>query len=402
MNQPPRAPGAPPASDRATPGLHRDELVRYARHLALSEIGPEGQARLKAARVLVVGAGGLGSPVSLYLAAAGVGRLGLVDDDIVDVTNLQRQIAHGSATLGRAKVVSAAERLRDLNPHVELAIHESRLTSANALDLLAGYDVIVDGSDNFPTRYLVNDAGVLLGIPVVYGALLRWEGQVSLWGAEGGPCYRCIFREPPPAGLVPSCADAGVVGALAGVVGSLQALETIRWIAGVGTPLAGRLLLFDGTTMRWREVEVPRDPACPVCGDAPTLTELIDYERFCGVGADESAAGARSPRRTIGPRELDEALASDAPPLIVDVREEWEWNAGNLGARGARHLPLAQLPTRASELPRDRPLVVVCSVGARSAAAAAHLRDQGFDDAVNLEGGLAAWAQGVDPTLDVV
>lgn len=398
MHRPPSSPDAPRAPGTSAPPLGRDELVRYARHLALADVGTRGQARLKAARVLVVGTGGLGSPVALYLAAAGVGTLGLVDDDTVELTNLQRQVAHGTSALGERKVASAAARVRDLNPHVDVETFDTRLTRANALRICRGWDLIVDGSDNFPTRYLVNDAGVLLGIPVVYGAILRWEGQVSLWGADGGPCYRCIFREPPPPGLVPSCADAGVVGALAGVVGTLQALEVIKRIVGVGDGLAGRLLIFDGRAARWREVEVPRDPACPVCGDAPSVTELVDYEHFCGVEAGSGPA----PQLGIGPTELEAALAGDAPPLIVDVREQWEWDAGNLKERGAVHVPLAELPVRMAELPTDRVLVVVCSVGARSAGAAAHLRERGRVEAVNLRGGLRAWADVVDPTLDVV
>lgn len=392
-------PGAPERTT-AEAGLERDHLIRYARHLSLSEIGLEGQALLGAARVLVVGAGGLGSPVALYLAAAGVGTVGLVDADVVDMTNLQRQIVHGSASVGNAKVASAAARLRDLNPEVQIVEISQRLNRRNALEILQGWDLIVDGSDNFPTRYLINDAGVMLKTPVVYGAILRWEGQVSLFATPEGPCYRCLFREPPPAGLVPSCADAGVVGALAGVVGSMQALEVIKAVVGAGTSLAGRLLLFDGLAAQWREIEVRRDPACPMCGDEPSIHELVDYEQFCGVKAD-----GRTPRsgseREISARRLHDLLQTSSPPLIVDVREDWEWRAGNLSRQGALHLPLASLASGANALPGDRLLVAVCSVGARSAGAAQWLREHGFDGAVNLEGGLQSWVRDVDPSFSL-
>ncbi len=389
-----------PERTAAEPGLERDHLIRYARHLSLAEIGLEGQARLGAARVLVVGAGGLGSPVALYLAAAGVGEIGLVDADVVDVTNLQRQIVHGQSTLGSLKVSSAAARLRDLNPDVRVVEVSQRLNRHNALEILRGWHLIVDGSDNFPTRYLINDAAVMLKTPVVYGAILKWEGQVSLFATPEGPCYRCLFREPPPAGLVPSCADAGVVGALAGVVGSMQALEVIKAIVGAGTSLAGRLQLFDGLAGQWREIEVRRDPACPMCGDEPSIHELVDYEQFCGVKAD-----GRTPRsgseREISARRLHDLLQSTSPPLIVDVREAWEWRAGNLSQQGALHLPLASLASGLHGLPSDRLLVAVCSVGARSAGAAQWLREHGFEGAVNLQGGLQSWVRDVDPSFSL-
>lgn len=383
--------------------LSRDELVRYARHLALRDVGIEGQERLRDSRILLVGAGGLGSPAALYLAAAGVGTLGVVDADRVDATNLQRQIAHGTADLGRLKVESAAERIRDLNPHVQVVEHPVRIDRTNALDLVKGYDLVIDGSDNFPTRYLVNDACVFTGVPFVYGAILRWDGQVSLFATPDGPCYRCLFREPPPPGLVPSCSDAGVFGVLPGVVGSMQALEALKWVLRTGDSLAGRLLLFDALESRWREIEVPRAPDCPVCGEHPTITELVDYDFFCGVSADGRPLTREGELpHEIEARELHRRLRSDAPPLIVDVRERWEWDAGNLAAEGALHLPLAAIGDAPEALPRDRPLVLVCSVGARSAGAAGHLRSAGFDEVAHLRGGLAEWTREIDPQLTVL
>jgi molybdopterin/thiamine biosynthesis adenylyltransferase/rhodanese-related sulfurtransferase len=382
------------------PELTRAELLRYARHLALPQVGMEGQRRLKAARVLCVGAGGLGSPLALYLAAAGVGTLGLVDFDVVDATNLQRQILHGTKDVGRSKLDSAVERLADANPHVEVVRHDTRLTSENALDILAGYDVVVDGTDNFPTRYLVNDACVLLGKPNVYGSIFRWEGQVSVFATPGGPCYRCLFREPPPPGLVPNCAEGGVMGVLPGVIGSLQATETLKVLLGVGETLAGRLLIFDALDMSWREVALRRNPDCPVCGDHPTQTGLIDYEVFCGI---VPAPGA--PARDTGVPELDPAdvvarLGTDRPPFLLDVREGWEWQVGNLETLGGRLIPLGDLPLRLGEIPGDRPVVVVCRSGQRSLTAARQLLDAGFPEVYNLRGGLQAWARDVD--ADVV
>lgn len=385
--------------------LSSEETFRYARHLVLPEVGPAGQLRLGTARVLVVGAGGLGSPVALYLAAAGVGTLGIVEFDEVDRSNLQRQILHGEDDVGRLKVDSAVDRLRAINHHVSVEPYPVRLDSGNALDIVARYDLVVDASDNFPTRYLVNDACVLSSVPCVYGSILRWEGQVSLFGAPEGPCYRCLFREPPPPELVPTCAEAGVFGVLPGVVGSMQALEAIKWLLGAGESLAGRLLLFDGLAARWREVEVRRDPECPVCGDAPSVTELVDYERFCGLTPEETVRREGSSigfPTSVDPGELDTLLGRDPAPLLVDVRERWEWDEGNLAERGALHLPLAELGRRLEELPRDRPLVFLCSVGSRSAGAAQFLRDRGHPRAANLRGGLAAWARQVDPSLPVV
>ena len=381
--------------------LSRDELHRYARHLALPSMGLEGQEKLKDARVLCVGAGGLGSPLALYLAAAGVGTLGMVDHDVVDASNLQRQILHGTGDVGRPKLDSARDRLREVNPHVEMVAYETRLASDNALEILADWDVVVDGTDNFPTRYLVNDACVLLGKPNVYGSVFRWEGQASVFGIEGGPCYRCLFREPPPPGLVPDCAEGGVLGVLPGIIGSLQAMETIKLILGVGQTLAGRLLIFDALEMTWREVELRRNPDCPVCGDEPTQTELIDYELFCGVGStDDEAEGPAVPGMT--PEELAGRLDSREPPFLLDVREPWEWAVSSLEPQGAHHIPLDELPERRDEVPSDRPVVVYCRAGQRSLTAARHLVSSGASEVYNLEGGILAWARDLAPELPVV
>lgn len=379
--------------------LTRAELHRYARHLALPKMGLEGQRRLREARVLCVGAGGLGSPVALYLAAAGVGTLGLVDDDVVDLTNLQRQILHGTRDVGRSKLDSAQDRLRDVNPHVEVVGHPVRLSSANALEIFADYDVVVDGTDNFPTRYLVNDACVLSGKPNVYGSVFRWEGQVSVFAAPGGPCYRCLFREPPPPGLVPNCAEGGVLGVLPGIIGSLQAMETLKLLLGAGETLVGRLVIFDALEMAWREVALSRNPDCPVCGDTPSQTGLIDYDVFCGLGV---ASGADEPEvEALEARELSRRLSGGEAIALVDVRETWEWQVGNLDAHGALLIPLAELPDRLSEIPGDRPVVLVCRSGHRSLTAARRLLEAGFARVYNLDGGMAAWARDVDPDVPV-
>ncbi|MDP2958437.1 MAG: molybdopterin-synthase adenylyltransferase MoeB [Longimicrobiales bacterium] len=381
------------------PELSRGELLRYARHLALPQVGREGQRKLKEARVLCVGAGGLGSPVALYLAAAGVGTLGLVDDDVVEITNLQRQLLHGTKDVGRPKLDSAADRLRDVNPHVEVVRHPVRLTSGNALDILAGYDVVVDGTDNFPTRYLVNDACVLLGRPNVYGSVFRWEGQVSVFAVKGGPCYRCLFREPPPPGLVPTCAQGGVLGVLPGIIGSLQAMETVKLILGVGDTLAGRLLIFDALDMTWREVALRRNPECPVCGERPTQAGLIDYELFCGITAGPGEGPAVE---ELEPSAVVEMLAGGSPPALVDVREPWEWQAGSLADRGAVLIPLGELPDRLSEVPRGSPVVLYCRSGVRSLTAARRLLEEGYPRVYNLRGGILAWARDVDAEVTVV
>lgn len=385
--------------------LTRAELYRYARHLALPDVGFEGQQRLKSAKVLCVGAGGLGSPLAMYLAAAGVGKIGIVDFDVVDESNLQRQILHGTSDVGRPKLDSAQERLREVNPHVEVVLHRARLSSENALEIFEGYDVVVDGTDNFPTRYLVNDACVLLGIPNVYGSVFRWEGQLSVFATEDGPCYRCLFREPPPPGLVPNCAEGGVLGALPGLIGSAQAMETIKLLLGVGRPMIGRLQIFDALDMEWREVALRRNPSCPVCGDNPTQRELIDYEVFCGVAPAADPAPGAGTQGDVEQVSVDEArsrLQSDAPPFLLDVREPWEWAVGSLGEHGARLVPLAELGERIDEVPADRPVLVYCRGGGRSTRAAAQLVAAGRADVSSMQGGLRAWSAEIDSTIRVV
>jgi adenylyltransferase/sulfurtransferase len=336
--------------------------------------------------------------VASYLAAAGVGTLGLVDSDLVDLSNLQRQILHGISQLGQPKVDSARERLWDLNPNVEVATHRTRLSGANALEILADYDLVVDGSDNFPTRYLVNDACVLLGTPYVYGAVDRWEGQVSVFGLGDGPCYRCLFRVPPPPGLVPTCAEAGVLGVLPGIIGSLQAAETIKLILGVGRTLAGRLVVFDALELSFREVGLRANPQCPICSEEPTLKELVDYEDFCGVEPD-GGVRLREPVPQITPRELKVRLETRPRPVLLDVRERYEWEIGNLANEGAVLIPYAEVWGRLDELPSDGPVVVYCHVGVRSALIVQDLMATGFQDVSNLKGGYLAWVDEVDPDL---
>lgn len=372
------------------PPLSHAEVLRYSRHLLLPEVGVAGQRKLKAARVLTVGAGGLGSPLSLYLAAAGVGTIGIVDFDVVDLTNLQRQIVHGTSTLGRSKLESAEARLTDVNPNVRIEKHETRLTSENALDIIREYDIVVDGTDNFPTRYLVNDACVLLGKPNVYGSIFRFEGQASVFYAPEGPCYRCIYSEPPPPGLVPSCAEGGVLGVLPGIIGSIQALETIKWIIGAGDSLLGRLLLFDALRLRFRELQLRKDPACPICGANPTIHELIDYEAFCGIGAEPTYAGPE-----ISAEELRQEMKEKGPDLVViDVREPHEWEIAHI--EGARLIPLGQLPERLGELDGHAEIVTHCHHGARSMKALALLKGAGFSKVRSLAGGIDAWADRVE------
>ncbi len=354
----------------------------------------EGQRRLRAARVLVVGAGGLGSPAALYLAAAGVGILGLVDSDRVELSNLQRQVLHGTAAVGTSKLASAADRLRDMNPGVELALHEARLTSANALEILRDYDVVLDGSDNFPTRYLINDACALLGKPDVYGSIFRFDGQASVFWAARGPCYRCLYREPPPPELVPSCAEGGVLGVLPGIVGSLQALEAIKLILGTGETLVGRLLLIDALRLRFRELALEKDPACPLCGAQPTIRELIDYEAFCGVGP---AAERVEASLEVEPRALDAELRAGQRLVLVDVREPFEWEICRIP--GSILVPLGELPRRFPDLDPGARVVTVCHTGVRSLDAARFLRSRGIADARSLKGGVAAWAEQVDQAM---
>ena len=386
------------------PELTRSELHRYARHTALPEVGLEGQARLKSGRVLSVGAGGLGSPLTLYLAAAGVGTLGIVDFDAVEMSNLQRQILHGTNDVGRSKLDSAEDRLRDVNPFVEIVKHEIRLSSENALEVLSGYDVVIDGTDNFPTRYLVNDACVLTGTPNIYGSVFRWEGQVAVFATEGGPCYRCLFREPPPPGLVPNCAEGGVLGVLPGIIGSMQAMETVKLLLGVGETLAGRLLIFDALEMSWREVQLRKNPECPVCADQPTQTELIDYEIFCGLSRGTGSPEEREEETVeeIEPEALIELLGSAEPPFLVDVRDPWEWAVSSLADQGARLIPVGEIDNRIQEIPRDMPVVVYCRGGKRGLTAAHLLKKAGYVRVFNLSGGILGWAESVEPGLPVV
>jgi adenylyltransferase/sulfurtransferase len=365
--------------------LTAEELQRYARHLILPEVGVEGQRKLKNARVLIVGMGGLGSPAALYLAAAGIGTLGLVDFDVVEYSNLQRQVLHATSAVGQPKLASAAERIRGVNPHVALVHHDVHLTSENALEVLSGYDVILDGSDNFPTRYLVNDACALLGKPDVYGSIFRFDGQASVFWAARGPCYRCLYREPPPPELVPSCAEGGVLGVLPGIIGSIQALEAIKLILGEGESLVGRLLLFDALRLKFREVALERDPDCPLCGPHPSIRALIDYEA-------EPTALERE--LEVRPRALRTEMGSARELQLVDVREPFEWEICHIA--GSVLIPLGELPGRLDELDRSAPVVAICHTGRRSLDAARFLRSRGFADARSLHGGVALWADEVD------
>lgn len=379
------------------------ERARYSRHVILPQVSSEGQRKLKASSVAVVGTGGLGSPVLLYLVAAGVGRIGLIDFDVVDVTNLQRQIVHGESTLGLPKVESAARRLADLNPSVTLEPYHEPLTSQNALAILAAYDVIVDGTDNFPTRYLLNDAAILLRKPLVYGSVFRFEGQVSVFGVAGGPCYRCLLPVPPPPDLVPGCAEAGVLGVLPGTVGTIQATETLKLLLGIGEPLVGRLLLYDALDMAFEMIKLPRRENCPVCGDNPTITHLIDYEEFCGMptGHDSTAHGSVSNNDLAVPtwsvQDVKARLDTGEPLILLDIREGQELAISRLD--GAAHLPLSQLPARLDEIPRDHTVVVFCRSGVRSANLIAQLKPAGYTNLINMAGGINAWAREIDPAL---
>src|SRR5947208_1772696 len=383
---------------RELPTLTNDEVKRYSRHLIMPEVGVDGQRKLKAAKVLCVGAGGLGSPVAMYLAAAGVGTLGLVDFDVVDFSNLQRQILHGTPDVGRSKLASAKDRLNAINPEVKIETYETALSSQNALDLFRPYDVIVDGTDNFPTRYLVNDACVLLGKPNAYGSIFRFEGQASVFGMKDGPCYRCLYPEPPPPGLVPSCAEGGVLGVLPGVVGTIQAMETIKLILGIGEPLVGRFLIFDALRMKFRELKLKKDPNCPVCGTHPTVTHLIDYEQFCGIhpAAPEPITVASAKPSEITSVELKERLDRGDRLKIVDVREPNEYQINRIP--GSVLIPLGDVPRRQNELDPNDEIVVHCKSGARSAKAADFLRSVGFRRVLNLKGGILDWVEKVDPS----
>lgn len=384
--------------------LSPDELQRYSRHLTLPEFGQEGQEKLKASSVLLVGAGGLGSPAAMYLAAAGVGRIGLVDFDRVEASNLQRQVLYGTRDVDRPKLEAATERLEDLNPHVDVEAHELRLTSDNALDIIDEYDVVADGTDNFPTRYLVNDACVMTGTPNVYASIFRFEGQVSVFATEDGPCYRCLYEEPPPPGLVPSCAEGGVLGVLPGFIGSLQATEVIKLLAGIGEPLVGRLLMANALEMNFRTLDVRTNPDCPVCSDHPTVTELIDYEAFCGIEpasstngtADDMAEDDAVPEITV--QELKQRRDAGNAPFVLDVREPYEAEIASLGAD--QLIPVDQLADRLAELDvgQDEEFVVHCRSGGRSARATKLLREKGYR-ASNLAGGVLAWSDEIDPDV---
>ena len=377
-----------------TATLNNEEILRYSRHLIMPEVGMEGQQKLKAARVLCIGAGGLGSPLALYLAAAGVGTLGIVDFDVVDFTNLQRQIIHSTADVGRKKLDSAADKLKAINPFINLKTFETRLSSENALDLFRDFDIVADGTDNFPTRYLVNDACVLTGKPNVYGSIFRFEGQASVFATEQGPCYRCLYPEPPPPGLVPSCAEGGVLGILPGLVGVMQATEVIKLILGAGDPLIGRLLLIDALGMKFRELKLRKNPDCPACGKHPTITKLIDYNEFCGIRGEEKPVETGIPEMQV--EELKRRLDAGDDLFVLDVREPHEYQICNIGG----HLiPLGDLPKRVNELDSSREIVAHCRSGVRSAKAVGFLQQAGFKKVHNLAGGILAWADRVDPKL---
>jgi adenylyltransferase/sulfurtransferase len=382
------------------PALTHEEIARYSRHLILPEVGMEGQQKLKASKVLLVGTGGLGAPMALYLAAAGVGTLGLVDFDVVDASNLHRQVIHTTPDVGRRKLDSAADKLAALNPEVKVVKHETMLTSANAMEILKDYDIVADGTDNFPTRYLVNDACVLSGKPNVYASIFRFEGQASVFATEAGPCYRCLYPEPPPPGLVPSCAEGGVLGILPGLLGIIQATEVVKLILDKGEPLVGRLLLVDALGMRFRELKLRKNPDCPVCGTHRTVTKLIDYEQFCGIvpPAKETTqvANVQNGVPQIGPEELKRRRTAGEDVFVLDVREPHEYQIANIGGY---LIPLNDLPKRMDELDPDKNIVVQCKSGGRSQRASEFLQQQGFKHIENLAGGITAWSDKVDPSV---
>ncbi len=386
-------------SQAELPQLNPDEIKRYSRHLIMPEVGVDGQRRLKAGSVLCIGAGGLGSPAAMYLAAAGIGRIGIVDFDVVDFSNLQRQLLHGTKDVGTSKNESAKRRIQDLNPHVQVETYETLLTSQNALELFKDYDVILDGTDNFPTRYLVNDACVLTGKPNAYGSIFRFEGQASVFATKDGPCYRCLYPEPPPPGLVPSCAEGGVLGVLPGIIGVIQATETIKLITGIGEPLIGRFMIYDALRMKVRELKLRKDPECPVCGTNPTVKELIDYEQFCGIRPEpdlSQVAGANVNDWEITAVDLKKKLDAGETPFILDVREPNEYQINRIA--GSTLIPLGELPRRYQELPRDREIITQCKMGGRSAKAQDFLKSVGFSNVKNLKGGILDWIDKVDPS----
>ena len=379
------------------PELSNEEIMRYSRHLILPEVGLEGQRRLKGAKVLMVGTGGLGAPLGLYLAAAGIGKIGIVDFDVVDETNLQRQVIHGTKDVGRPKIDSAAETMMDINPYLEIAKYETALTSANALEIIKDYDVVVDGTDNFPTRYLVNDACVLLGKPNAYGSIFRFEGQSTVFHYQDGPCYRCLYPEPPPPGLVPSCAEGGVLGILPAVIGSIQATETVKIILGKGETLSGRLVLYDALNMKFRELKLRRNPECPVCGDNPTVTELIDYQQFCGIPQQAAAEAAEEKLPEITPIELKARVDAADGVFVLDVREPHEYEIARIP--GTTLIPLSELNKRVGELDATADIVVHCKSGVRSGKAQRLLKDMGFSRVTNLTGGILRWSDDVDSSV---
>ena len=381
----------------ASPTLSQQEILRYSRHLIMPEVAMDGQLKLKQAKVLLVGTGGLGAPLGLYLAAAGVGRIGLVDFDVVDHTNLQRQVIHGTKDVGRLKLDSAIDRMSDINPHIQLDRHEVALTSENALDIIRDYDIVVDGTDNFPTRYLVNDACVLLGKPNVYGSIFRFEGQATVFAYDGGPCYRCLYPEPPPPGLVPSCAEGGVLGILPGLIGVVQATETVKLILGSGEPLVGRLLLYDALAMRFRELKLRKNPECPACGVNRTITQLIDYHQFCGIPQHEPAPSPGMSEWETDPVDVKARMDRDEDFVLIDVREPHEYQICRIP--GARLIPLGELPRRVHELNSADEIVAHCRSGVRSAKAIDFLRQAGFRKVKNMRGGILAWSDKVDPRV---
>ncbi len=378
--------------------LSNDEIARYSRHLIMPEVTLQGQHRIKAASVLCIGAGGLGSPIALYLAAAGIGRIGIVDADVVDFSNLQRQILHGTKDVGRKKLNSARDRIREINPNVQVDLHDTFFRAENAMEIAKDYDIVIDGTDNFPTRYLSNDVCVFLKKPNVYGSIFRFDGQCTVFAPHlGGPCYRCMFPEPPPPGMVPSCAEGGVLGVLPGVIGVMQAIEAIKLIVGIGDPLIGRLVHFDALKMKFKEYKLRRDPKCPVCGDNPTITELIDYDQFCGIPQAAAAEAAEEPVPEITARELKAKFDRNEKFVLLDVREQFEYDICRIP--GSRLIPLGELPSRMSELDSADEIILQCKSGARSAKALKLLREAGFTKTANLKGGILAWAEEVDPSV---